>query len=165
MKINPDQLAPLTPDAERAGHRSNKACERFEDLLARESEKLGANQQNRAVQTSGAVSGPGSAMNLTATQMLFPPAKSPESETKTMDTIDNLLSQWENYADHLASSPQGLRNAHDILNRISSDIGELKEKWPRGLTHPPMAGLRSMLDELEVLAVTERIKFDRGDYI
>ena len=162
MKINPDQLAALHPDAERNTHKTSKSGERFEDLLARAAEKVGAGGQEQSQQAVGPLQGPGSAGHLTATQLLFPSAAPRASETKAMDTIDNLLSQWENYADQLAAAPQGLRNAHDILNRISSEIGDLKANLPQGGAVP---GLRNMVDELEVLAVTERIKFDRGDYV
>lgn len=160
MKINPDQVAALRPDAERPARKAGKSGESFEDLLARAAEKAGGAMQS--AHAAGTLHGPGSTGHSTATQLLFPSAAPPASETKAMDTIDNLLSQWENYADQLAASPQGLRGAHDILNRISSEIGELKASLPQGGAAP---GLRGMVDELEVLAVTERIKFDRGDYV
>lgn len=163
MKINPDQSSAIRPDADREAHKASKPGGSFEDLLNRAAEKAAASQAHTE-KTPG--QGAGAAMHLTATQMLFPPAKSSESETKAMDTIDNLLSQWENYADQLASAPHGLRHAHDTLTRISSEIGTLKANWPQqAVAGTPGAGLKSMLDELEVLAVTERIKFDRGDYI
>lgn len=162
MKINPDQLTTLHPDAERNTHKTSKSGERFEDLLARAAEKVDAGGQEQSKQAVGPLQGPGAAMQLTAAQLLYPSATPPASETKAMDTIDNLLSQWENYADQLAASPQGLRGAHDILNRISSEVGDLKANLPQGGS---ASGLRSMVDELEVLAVTERIKFDRGDYV
>lgn len=166
MKINSDQSSALRPDAERDARKTGKTGERFEDLLSRAAEKASSIAQEQAAKSSGQLPRTEPAMHLTATQMLFPPAQPPESEAKAMDTIDNLLSQWENYADQLASAPQGLRNAHDILTRISTEIGELKTDWQQeNATPAPGTGLQSMLDELEVLAVTERIKFDRGDYI
>lgn len=166
MKINPDHLSALRPDAERDVHKAGKTGERFEDLLSRAAEKVVSTLREQSSTPSGQLPGAGSAMHLTATQLLFSPEKFPECETKAMDVIDNLLSQWENYADQLAATPQGLRKAHDILSQIFSEIGQLKANWlqdsaPAG----PGPGLKSMLDELEVLAVTERIKFDRGDYI
>jgi hypothetical protein len=168
MKINPDHLSALRPNAERDDRntgRTGKTGQSFEDMLSRAAEKARSVSHEQASRTSDQLSGTSSPMNLRATQMLFPPATSTEPETKAMSAIDNLLSQWENYAHQLASAPQGLRGAHDLLSRISTEIGELKDNWPQGGVAAPEAGLRSMLDELEVLAVTERIKFDRGDYI
>ncbi|HDQ39479.1 MAG TPA: hypothetical protein ENN39_00380 [Desulfonatronum sp.] len=165
MKINPDHLAALKPDAERDVHKIGKAGESFDELLSRAAKKAASVPREQASKTSDRLSGSGPAMHPHATQMLFPLATPPESETKAMDAIDNLLSQWENYAHQLASAPQGLRGAHDLLSRISTEIGELKENWPQSGGAASETGLRSMLDELEVLAVTERIKFDRGDYI
>lgn len=164
MKINPDHLSAVRPDAERGAHKSGKTGGSFEDVLSRAAETAAAREQ--AAQSPERLPGPGAAMHLTATQMLFPPSTPPESETKAMDTLDNLLSQWENYARQLAAQPRGLRHAHDTLTRISSQIGELKADWSReGSAAAPSSALRGMLDELEVLAVTERIKFDRGDYV
>lgn len=164
MKINPDQSAVATPEQERDVRKIGKTGERFEDLLSRAAEKANAVSREQTSRTPGQMTGPGSAMNLTATQMLFPSVQPRASETKAMDTIDNLLSQWEKYADQLVSAPHELRNAHDMLNRISSEIGELKSNWPQEGAVASV-GLRNMLNELEVMAVTERIKFNRGDYI
>jgi len=168
MKINPDHLSAVRPDAKRDAHKSGKTGGSFEDMLSRAAEKTAAQEQ--MAQSPGRLPGPGAAMHLTATQMLFPQSTSPESETKAetkaMDTLDNLLSQWENYSRQLVAEPHGLRHAHDTLSRISSQIGELKADWSQeGSAAAPGSALRGMLDELEVLAVTERIKFNRGDYV
>ncbi len=164
MKINPDHLSAIRPDAKQDAHKSGKTDGSFEDMLSRAAEKTAA--QAQPAQNLGQLPGPGAAMHLTATQMLFPLSTSPESKTKAMDTLDNLLLQWENYARQLAAQPQGLRHAHDTLSKISSQIGELKANWSqKGSAAAPGTALRGMLDELEVLAVTERIKFDRGDYV
>lgn len=166
MKINPDQSGAVKPDEERDVRQVRKSSERFEDLLSRAAEKMNAVSREQASRPPGQMMGPGPTMHLTAMQMLHPSAQAPATETKAMDTIDSLLSQWENYAHQLASSPHGLRNAHDTLNRISTEIGQLKANWPQDdQAAGPGADLRNMLNELEVMAVTERVKFDRGDYI
>jgi hypothetical protein len=176
MKINPDHLSVVRPDALREAHAvaksdataataaTAKSGGSFENILASVAAKAAAQEQ--AAKSPEQLPGAGAAMHLTAAQLLLPPSKSLESEAKAMDNLDNLLLQWENYARQLAAEPHGLRHAHDTLNRISSQIGELKANWSQeGFAAAPGSGLKGMLNELDVLAVTERIKFDRGDYI
>ena len=164
MKINPDQSSLVKADAERDVRRVNRGSERFEDLLLRATENVPPGQRSstgpeRPLNTAGP-------MHLTPTQMLFPPEQSAGFESKAMDTLDNLLTRWENYAHQLAAEPGGLRHANGILEEISTEIGALKANWPQQSPPQPVApGLRGVLDELEVLAVTERIKFNRGDYL
>ena len=75
------------------------------------------------------------------------------------------MREWENYAATLQASgrDKGLRPAFGVLENIETGLKELKDKWPSlSRDHP---GLKSVVDELEVMAVTERIKFNRGDYL
>lgn len=165
MKINPEQSSVVKADAERDVRKLNKGGERFEDLLFRATENASSSGSPPSAASAQPL-GPGAPMHLTPTQMLFPAEKSPGFESKAMDTLDNLLSRWENYAHQLAADPQGLRNANGILEDISTEIGALKANWPQESTPQPLVPeLRGMLDELEVMAVTERIKFNRGDYL
>lgn len=166
MKINPDQSQVVKPDAERDVRKGHKAGERFEDLLFRATEKVGSSGDESSAISSMRSINPGSAMSMTPTELLFPIEQSSGFESKAMDTLDNLLSRWENYAHQLTAQPQGLRQANGILEDISTEIGALKANWPQEQGSPqPGPELRNMLDELEVMAVTERIKFNRGDYI
>ncbi len=164
MKINPDQSSLVKADAERDFRRVNRGSERFEDLLLRATENNSSGQSP----PSGPVQplSTGDAMHLTPTQMLFPAGKTPGFESTAMDSIDNLLSRWEKYAHQLTAEPPELRSANGILDEISTEIGALKANWPQQTPPQPMVPeLRGVLDELEVLAVTERIKFNRGDYL
>ncbi len=164
MKINPDQSSLVKADAERDVRRVNRGSERFEDLLLRATENISSGQSppagpERSLNTSGT-------MHLTPTQMLFPAEQTSGFESTAMDTLDNLLSRWEKYAHQLAAQPPELRSANGILEEISTEISALKANWPQQTPPQPMAPeLRGVLDELDVLAVTERIKFNRGDYI
>ena len=164
MKINPDQSSVVKADADRDVRRVSKGSDRFGDLLSRAAENLASGQSPQ----SGAerVVNQGPPMSLTPTQMLFPVEQSPGFESKAMDTLDHLLSRWEKYAHQLTADPQGLRHANGILEDISTEINALKANWPQQTPPLPLAqDLRGVLDELEVLAVTERIKFNRGDYL
>ncbi|PTN32742.1 hypothetical protein [Desulfonatronum sp. SC1] len=164
MKINPDQSSLVKADAERDVRRVNRGSERFEDLLLRATENVPSGQSPPS--GSAQPLSTGDAMRLTPTQMLFPVDKTPGFESTAMDSLDNLLSRWEKYAHQLAAQPPELRSANGILDEISTEIGALKANWPQQTPPQPMVPeLRGVLDELEVMAVTERIKFNRGDYI
>ncbi|WP_052812772.1 hypothetical protein [Desulfonatronum thioautotrophicum] len=164
MKINPDQSSLVKADAERDVRRVSRGSERFADLLQRATENAAPGQgAPSGAERSQSTGGP---MHLTPTQMLFPAEPSSKFESKAMDTLDNLLSRWEKYAHQLSSEPAGLRHANGILEEISTEIGALKANWPQQTPPQPVSPeLRGILDELDVLAVTERIKFNRGDYL
>ena len=80
-----------------------------------------------------------------------------------MENMDTLLAEWENYADKLAAGSGGdsLKQAYGVLEHIESGVRQLKEELPESTT----AGLGSLVNELEVMTVTEKFKFNRGDYL
>ncbi len=73
------------------------------------------------------------------------------------------LDMWDKYAAILGSSPadSALRDAYSLLEGIDNRILELRNNSVAN-SNPALNGL---LNELEVLATTERFKFNRGDYI
>ena len=86
-----------------------------------------------------------------------------EQERAVMENVDTLLAEWENYADKLAagSGSDSLKQAYGVLEHIESGVRQLKEDLPESTT----AGLGSLVNELEVMTVTEKFKFNRGDYM
>ena len=74
-----------------------------------------------------------------------------------------MLNQWDNYAQSLgdASESGGLRQAYGMLEGIAGEVRGLKEDAATLESHP---GLKSLVDELDVLATVEQFKFNRGDY-
>ena len=88
------------------------------------------------------------------------------AEHTVMEHIEIVLDKWEKYADTLKGSgaSQGLKPAFDALQNVSGEVERLKGALPSGLgeRHP---GLRTMVDELEAMTVTEQFKFNRGDYL
>ncbi len=83
------------------------------------------------------------------------------SEAQLMNRLDNLLSQWENYAGQLDSPQKSLRDIYSSFQNLSSDLKQTKaDVSPE--THTI---LRDVLNEIEVLAETEKIKINRGDYL
>ncbi len=88
-----------------------------------------------------------------------------EKERAVMENVDVLLNQWENYADSLASGGEGsgLKQAYGVLEDIESGVRKIKDDLPQiGGANSEIA---SLVNELEVMTVTEKIKFNRGDYI
>lgn len=123
-------------------------------------------------------SGQGAASaDIYAAQMMYGPAQilaieqmqaigqDPDSENDLMNAFENVLGKWENYSDYIkgAGGSNDLRQAFGILETISSDVNTLKT---RAADMGPLPGqLQGVLDELDAMALTERFKFNRGDYL
>ncbi len=72
-----------------------------------------------------------------------------------------LLDAWDSYAATLERG--GVRNAWDILSGMESTLRSVQATLDE-IPHAD-AGLRAVINELEVLNATERFKFNRGDYV
>lgn len=78
--------------------------------------------------------------------------------------VSSSLDGLDKYASGLRdASPDGLRNAWNALESLDGAIAGLRQDM--GKLSKPNAEMESMLNELEVLAVTEKFKFNRGDYL
>jgi hypothetical protein len=82
-----------------------------------------------------------------------------------MDSLDTLMNEWEEYAARLQepSASLNLRQANGVLEHIERGVASIKDRYPGLGDEAP--GLQAVVDEMEILAVTERIKFNRGDYL
>lgn len=164
MKIQPDQINALTQEAaEKSKGTFDDATNPFGDILAKE---VGVAASRAAPSSVPPLSG-----GLVGVSGLFgagevePVGNLSEKERAVMENMDGLLNQWENYAERLASGDEGagLKQAYGVLENIESGVKKIKEDLP-GLGSKS-ADLESLVNELEVMAVTEKIKFNRGDYI
>lgn len=164
MKITNDELDALRQQEQTKSTTTSEAGN-FEEVLA---QQMGGDSSASDVEGLGApppgakTLGIGSMLqveNLSETQETVP------TEREVMDNIDNLLSQWENYAQTLQTQDQdeGLRQAYGVLENIEQDIEGLKETVPN--LAQENSDLQDVVDELEIMTVTEKIKFNRGDYI
>lgn len=165
MKIQTDQLTALKQAAEKTAGASGApdASDAFAALLAQKVGDGGSTQSTgltapplagyAALDVSGAQGSDG----VEATGQFT------EEEQAVMNNMDTLLAKWENYADTLASSSGGdsLKQAYGVLENIETGVKQLKDDLPSDAN----AGLGSLVNELEVMTVTEKIKFNRGDYI
>jgi hypothetical protein len=82
---------------------------------------------------------------------------------EAMAQLDGLLDNWDAYARELGqgASSGGLRGAYSMLQGIDSSLRDLKQTMPNLSDHE---GLAAVVNELEVMAATEKFKFNRGDY-
>lgn len=75
------------------------------------------------------------------------------------------LDMWDGYARALSSSGEGasLKEAWNMLESIEKQVAQLRRDTDsiRGKS----VGFDSLLNDLEVMTVTEKFKFNRGDYI
>ncbi len=85
---------------------------------------------------------------------------------QAMAQLDGLLNNWEAYARELGqgASSGGLRGAYSMLQGIDSSLRDLKQAMPNLSDHEGHEGLAAVVNELEVMAATEKFKFNRGDY-
>lgn len=154
MKIHPDQINALNKEQTKVDHK-RPADGKFGDVLAQEV------QNSQAVEASGVVGGLKPLEAPLRVDALMKPQQSEQipQGREIMENLDSLLSEWENYAGKLSGA--GLKEAYGVLDGIEAGVKELKARHPDMASSPE---LKSMVDEIEVMAATERIKFARGDY-
>lgn len=161
MKIRTDYSTQMQ---EQQRVRSTEETRKFGEMLAQEVQKSSSEQsENVASLTKGAgVLGAGS---LAAVEGASPLESLSETEQKVMENIDGVLSKWENYAQSLSTplAEESLKQAYDMLESIQTDVERIKAATPDLGNQNP--SLKSMVDELEIMTVTEQFKFNRGDYL
>ncbi len=162
MKIQTDQLTALRQAAEKtAGTKDDSDA--FAALLA---QQVGSGQTS---QTSGLSAPPlagYAGLDVGGTEAagaVEASAPLTDEEQAVMNNMDSLLAKWETYADQLAAGSGGdsLKQAYGVLENIETGVKQLKDDLPSDAN----TGLGSLVNELEVMTVTEKIKFNRGDYI
>ncbi|MDR0339504.1 MAG: hypothetical protein LBH65_04430 [Desulfovibrio sp.] len=77
--------------------------------------------------------------------------------------MEGMFATLERYAGQIAGVGDDLREAFSSLEDMSAQIADFKERYPGMGTEQP--ALAAMLNEIDVLATTERFKFNRGDYL
>ncbi|EFL51548.1 conserved hypothetical protein [Solidesulfovibrio fructosivorans JJ]] len=162
MKIQNDQLTALQQAAANKSAEKKDGSDAFAALLAKE---VGEGQSSQSGFAAPPLAGY-AALDVSGSQGADAAAASgqlSEEEQAVMRNMDSLLAKWEDYADQLASGSGGdsLKQAYGVLENIETGVKQLKDDLPSDAN----TGLGSLVNELEVMTVTEKIKFNRGDYI
>jgi hypothetical protein len=174
MKIHPDQLEGVRADQTSQTNRTRPTSTAFGDFLSQEVDKSNTDTA-KPVATLPPPGGLGTLSTLGAllgtqteeVQSVEATAQTPQAETAIMNTVGNLLDKWDQYAQNLQGATgtpnqANLKQAYGVLNDIDGTVKKLKGDNPDlASTSPALSG---MVSEIEVMAVTERIKFNRGDY-
>ena len=176
MKIQNEQLEALLRQQElaaraAAGQKSDGnafAAALAEQLSPTEDTSAASAQVGQTAQASQAA---------LISQMLL--AEAPDAQAATaaataspaLPGLENAVSQaagtldmWDTYVQTLGAGDQGsLKQAYELLQGIDGQVAALKDSTTtlRGQS----SGFDSLLNELEVLTTTEKIKFNRGDYL
>ena len=160
MKIQPDQITAVQGTSKVQSSGSIPATN-FGDILAKE---LESGQQASSAGAPPLLSGVAGLAQAMATQAAANVSDVATDRQAVMENVDSLLNQWEKYAGQLADGSSGqLRQAYGTLETIQTGVQKLKDENPGLDGHSPQ--LSSMVNELEVMAATEQIKFNRGDYL
>lgn len=164
MKIHPDQLEGVRPDSASQTNRVKPPSTAFGDLLNQEVAK----SDTETTKTSAPLPPPGGLGTLSAlmgvgnVEAVAPAAN---AEKAIMEKVENLLDKWDQYAQNLqgGSGAVNLKEAYGVLEDIDGTVQQIKGENPNLAQQSP--ALQGVVSELEVMAVTERIKFNRGDYL
>lgn len=78
------------------------------------------------------------------------------------DQASGTLALWDDYTRALGgAAPSALRDAWGFLEDIDAQVAQMRDN-PARAKNPE---LDAIFNEIEILAATEKIKFNRGDYI
>ncbi|MCR5813367.1 MAG: hypothetical protein K6G15_02575 [Desulfovibrio sp.] len=171
MEIDSQQMDELLriqaqQQSARTQHSASTTSAPFEAVF---SQALHAQQQTAAPMGGLMPQGAGQAEMIS--QMLLNPIEPSQQIDATSDLLqsafDNAsgtLDLWDNYAKTLGSASEGssLRNAYSILEKIDDQVSQLKSQTAE--LGNQNGGLNALINELEIMTTTERIKFNRGDY-
>lgn len=84
--------------------------------------------------------------------------------TTLMGQADSALSTLDAYSQTVNSAKVSGRGAWELLGSLDSQIAAMRGNLSKMSTSASQ-GLDSVVNELEVIAATEKFKFNRGDYM
>lgn len=170
MKIQTEQLDSLFKQQELLAKKpAGPAQQDFGTTLAKE---LGF---GAGAKTSGTLPLPGSQnavvgqMLLGATENTAAPATDMEATLQqALQQASGALDTWDSYVGALqqagtTGTQATLRDAYGLLQGLDGQIAALKQGAQPVLGQNP--GLANIVQELDVMAATEKFKFNRGDYV
>ncbi|MDR0826896.1 MAG: hypothetical protein LBN33_03335 [Desulfovibrio sp.] len=90
--------------------------------------------------------------------------KDPDSLAEEVRMFEGMLGSFEDYAEQLALEDRAdLRNAFSSLQNVRKQLEDFKTRFAASANEAGAAA--ELLNEMDVLATTEIIKFNRGDYL
>ena len=159
MKIDPAHIEALFSQ-EQAQSRPAVSGDGFGDILAAETAGQLASSL-AAMPPLGAAAQFDPRFNLDAIASL-----SQEETNIALSSLNGLLDELDTYASELSSMRNThLRDASSRLDSIESRLGAFKADPAAAAFMAGNENFAAVINELEVLATTERIKFNRGDYL
>lgn len=167
MKVNSQAIESLLQQQEQtATRRTGGDNSAFEAALAQE---LGSSEATVAAAMPPM---PGAGRAGLISRMLLGDTEESSALTPDEAVFEEAFSQasgaldlWDSYTQALGSSraETSLRDAYALLEGIDSTVSNLREGTSSLRGQNP--GFDSLLNELEILTTTEKIKFNRGDYL
>lgn len=170
MNIQNEQLEALRPQQpiDIQHNQQLSQANPFDTVLDRQIELAEQASQASAAAATVRQSGQASAAAM-CSQMLL--ASSDDGTASAGNAVQRAFAQasgtldmWDSYVDALqdANATGSLRHAYVLLQDINAQVASLKagSATVRGQD----AGLDALVNALDVMAVTERFKFNRGDY-
>lgn len=164
MEINTQQMEALLHLQEQQAQlprKNNGSAAGFDNLL------------NRQLQQDAAILGNSPASSLAVQTDLYSQTLAnvnPENENLDPDSAvlqaafeqaSGALTLFDDYSRALGKSgDSSLRDAWSVLEGIDSRLAQMRDHPARASN----ANLDAMLNELEIMATTEKFKFNRGDY-
>lgn len=159
MKIQTDQIAPLQQTG--TVQAKSAPATNFGEILAKEVDSGQQTAKSAGLPPLGGTAGLAQAVAVQAAGQVT--GASSERQA-VMDNVDSILNQWEKYSGQLADgSSSQLRQAYGTLETIQANVQKLKDENPGLENNSPQ--LSSLVNELDVMTTTEKIKFNRGDYL
>ena len=170
MKIQNDLIQALQQgDAHRKPRVGELGTDAFEGLLAENLQQTNAGV-GRAMPAQAQDSASLALLMQSASGAALTGAQETDADLAVMESalaaerIGGLLDQWDQYATALRGGEGGdLRSVYGLLSNMSGGVRELKNSMPGLLESNPE--LAALVNELDVMATTETIKFNRGDYL
>lgn len=176
MKIKNEQLEALLRQQEQSSGTVRKSGGQGTGFEAALAEQLGL-VSGGASSTAGGTLPVGGMQTAQASQasmisqMLLGATAQADEANPTEDVLQEAFTQasgtldmWDSYVSTLGDAGKNgsLRQAYELLQGIDGQVAALKENTAGLRGQNP--GLDTLVNNLEVLATTEKFKFNRGDY-
>jgi hypothetical protein len=163
MKINPEELGAIQGQQTTPTRKQQAGTSGFEELLT---ETL-ATQEN---QTTAGIAAPAPPPAGLIANMLLGADSAQETKEDEEALLQDAFTQasgaldkWDSYAQSLKTPGGTLRDSYALLEEIDSTVSGLRQDTAALRDRSP--AMDSLLNELEIMTLTEKIKFNRGDYL